>query len=142
MPEVLTHRLSADEVRHAMAITHGSCTLAAARFGMSRQGFYTQARRMGIDMGELRRELRAKLGDRLHAEMVADQPQWPTMREDAPVSGDALPSARPVLASALVDMASMGLEVLRLQTELEQSNRIIASLTASLQAVGAHLEAA
>jgi hypothetical protein len=34
------------------------------------------------------------------------------------------------------------MEIYRLQGELEEANRIIASLTASLQAVGAHLERA
>jgi len=58
----------------------------------------------------------------------------------APTNGDAIPSARPVLADALVDLAAMGMEVIELQAAREQDQRIIQSLIASLQAVGAQIE--
>jgi hypothetical protein len=120
------------EIRGAMEATHGNVTHAAARLGTSRVNFIGHAARKGINVSVLRNHLRAQ--------MFAARPALAA--EPVRESGDRLPSARSVVSDTLVDLSCAAMEIYRLQGELEEANRIIASLTASLEAVGAHLEAA
>jgi hypothetical protein len=126
MREITEH-----EIRGAMEATHGNVTHAAARLGISRVNFIGHAARKGINVSVLRNHLRAQL--------FATRPPMP-----APVQehGDQLPSARAVVADAIVDLASMGVALHNLQAELEQERRINAVLVAKLQAIGAHMERA
>jgi hypothetical protein len=128
MREITEH-----EIRGAMEATHGNVTHAAARLGISRVNFIGHAARKGINVSVLRNHLRAQM---FAARPVMAAPA--TTQE----SGDRLPSARSVVSDTLVDLSCAAMEIYRLQGELEEANRIIASLTASLEAVGAHLEAA
>jgi hypothetical protein len=89
----------------------GDVAAVAAALGMKPASVYQVVRREGASVKDFR---------------------YPSL--SPALKGDALPSTGPVLAAALVDMASMGMEVLRLQAELEQSNRIIAILTRELKA--------
>jgi hypothetical protein len=119
------------EIRGAMEATHGNVTHAAARLNTSRVNFIGHAARKGINVSVLRNQLRAQMFE-----------AKPVLAEPVRERGDQLPSARAVVAEALVDVSCAAMEIIRLQNELDDANRIIASLTASLQAVGAHLERA
>jgi len=111
-----------EDIVEAMTATSGNVALAAARMGTSACNLRVLAKRRGLSLAHLRVQVRSRV-----APVLA-------------VSGDALPSARHVLAAALVDVAQMGVALHDMQAALEHERRITASLVASLHAVGAHLE--
>jgi hypothetical protein len=127
----MQHDYTEHEIRCAIEATHGHITNAARRLGMARGNFIAHAARKGVNASAVRTQIRSR--------MFAAAPVMPAPVQE---SGDQLPSARSVVSDALVDLSCAAMEILRIQSELEDANRIIASLTASLEAVGAHLEAA
>ncbi len=112
----MTPTVSADEIVAAMTATQGNVARAADRLCVTTSNLRGHAYRRGVDLTALRQQCRAM-----------DVPS-------APDTGDALPSTYPVLAAALVDMAAMGVAMQETQAELEQRDRIIATLTRELEA--------
>jgi hypothetical protein len=116
--------LTADELYAALMDVHGNVTMCAERLGLNRASLCQMMKRRGVDITAVRKHARQRthvLGGTLTTVTPA-------------VSGDSLPSARPVLASVLVDMAELTDALLATQADLEQSNRIIAILTRELEA--------
>jgi hypothetical protein len=103
----------------ALVEHRGNAKAVAAELGMKVETVWQVARRAGMSVKALQ-----------YGRAIPEAPATVGVAG----GGDALPSSQPVLAAARVDMASMGMEVLRLQAELDQSNRIIAILTRELEA--------
>jgi hypothetical protein len=118
------------EIRAALEATQGNVTLAARRLDISRPNYIGHATRKGIDLSALRNQIRARLFP------VSPQPIA------AADSGDRLPSARSLVAESIVDVASMGMAIHDLEAALEHERRINASLVATIEAIGAHMECA
>lgn len=116
--------VSAADIVSAMTETQGNVTRAAARLNVSQSNFRNHALRRGVDVPALRKEI-----------ALAAVPQVPD-------TGDALPSTQPLLAAAIVDLASMSMELMRLENELSHERRINASLVAALTSIGTHMEQA
>jgi hypothetical protein len=146
MPTAYNLLFSAAEIRAVMERTHGNVCHAAELLGISQNNLRAHAKREGLNIPSLRRQLRSRMFSG-----AVDAPSAPV--ETPAPSGEPQADGpaqlvrghiRLTLAdyALLQSRAAMWAEAERLQTELDRANLIIASLLAKLEAIGAHMERA